>query len=85
MTCLKNQSLLFLSGIVLAPLSLLAQGKVANCRDLKPDDFRKVDLVNKTNHPALSEPLQLDIAPDGRVFWVERVSGLVKVWNPTDK
>jgi cytochrome c len=32
----------------------------------------------------LSDPLQLDIAQDGRVFFVER-KGLVKMWEPTSR
>ena len=32
----------------------------------------------------LSDPLQLDIAKDGRVFFVER-NGAVKMWGPTSR
>ncbi len=30
------------------------------------------------------DPMELSVAKDGRVFWVER-DGLVKMWKPTDK
>lgn len=54
------------------------------CPDLKEGDFRKVSLIDKVNHPALNEPIKLDVAPDGRVFFIER-GGAIKRWDPKDK
>src|SRR4051794_17878414 len=39
-------------------------------------DFQKVTLDDNTQNP-----MQLDIAPDGRVFYVER-DGRVQIWKP---
>src|SRR6185503_17307304 len=41
-------------------------------------NFQKVILDNN-----LSDPMQIEIAPDGRVFYVQR-GGAVKVYNPTN-
>src|ERR1041385_3331230 len=40
------------------------------------NEFRKVVLAQKLN-----DPMELSIAPDGRVFFAER-SGALKIWKP---
>src|SRR5947199_8312314 len=40
------------------------------------NQFRKVVLAKQ-----LSDPMELSVAPDGRVFFIER-SGALKVWKP---
>src|ERR1044072_2211455 len=39
-------------------------------------DFQKVTLDDNTQNP-----MQLDVAPDGRVFYIER-DGRVQIWKP---
>lgn len=70
----------------LGPQSARAQDKFqyAGCPDVSIADFRKVSLVDKTNHADLNEPLKMALARDGRLFFVERM-GKVKVWDPTTK
>lgn len=51
--------------------------------------FRKVILdadqeVNGQIEDTLKDPMELSVAPDGRVFYVER-AGVVKMWNPKTK
>ncbi len=44
-------------------------------------NWRKVDLVTSMSDPTLNSPMSLEVAPDGRVFFVER-GGAVKIYNP---
>ena len=51
--------------------------------------FRKVILdadreVNGEMQDTVKDPMELAVAPDGRVFWAER-AGVVKMWNPSTK
>src|SRR6187549_220132 len=52
-----------------------------NCTDVSSADFTKVVLVNKTIDPSLSEPIRMDFAPDGRIFYAER-KGKIKIFKP---
>ncbi len=58
-----------------------AQFTYPGCPDLQAGDFRKVSLVDKTSYPDLDEPIKMDVAHDGRVFWIER-AGAVRRWDP---
>jgi glucose/arabinose dehydrogenase/type 1 glutamine amidotransferase len=45
-------------------------------------NWRKVDLAtNAVNPTNVSNPMSLEVAPDGRVFFVE-IAGAVKIYNP---
>src|SRR5436190_5032334 len=60
-------------------LLLLASLLFPICRGQDSARFEKEVLV-----PGLSDPLQMDIATDGRVFFVER-KGAVKMWEPATR
>lgn len=66
---------------LLVPDTARSQFSHPGCADLKAGDFRKVSLVDKQNHSALNEPIKMDVARDGRVYWIER-AGAIKVWHP---
>ena len=69
--------------LVFGSQSILAQTlSYAGCADVTKADFLKVPLVTRTDHK-IEEPIQMAIAQDGRIFWVER-AGLARVWNPAD-
>jgi cytochrome c len=70
--------------VIAFTLPAIAQFSYPNCTDLKDGDFRKLSLIDKINHPELTEPMKLDIAKDGRLFWIER-AGAVKVYEPGSK
>lgn len=70
---------LFGSGLLPAEAQSLS---FAGCADVTKADFQKVPLVTQIGHQ-IWEPIQMAIAKDGRVFWVER-AGLTRVWNPAD-
>ena len=51
--------------------------------------YRKVILaadseVNGELQDTIKDPMELAVAPDGRVFWAER-AGVVKMWKPDTK
>src|SRR3954469_26026104 len=59
-----------------ALLVVLAWTSVARAQDPVATDFQKVTLDDNT-----SNPMELDVAPDGRVFYIER-DGRLQVWKP---
>lgn len=69
---------------ILVVFDAFGQRSIPGCPDPADGDFRKVSLVDKVNHGALNEPIKLDVARDGRVFFIER-GGAVKRWSPVDK
>src|SRR4051794_386796 len=60
-----------------ALLACLIWSGAARAQTPVAGDFQKVTLDDNT-----SNPMELDIAPDGRVFYIER-DGRVMVWKPT--
>src|SRR5262245_60846067 len=58
-----------LFGVLLGGGTALAQAPTAS-------DFQKVTLDDNTQNP-----MELDVAPDGRVFYIER-DGRLQVWKP---
>jgi cytochrome c len=62
----------FLSLLVLCALNLSAA-------ESTPNEFRKVVLAQ-----GLNDPMELSVAKDGRVFFIER-GGAVKIWKPDTK
>ena len=62
----------------------LAQHSWTGCADLKDGDFRKVSLVDRSNYPALGEPVKMDIAKDGSIYWMER-GGAFRKWDAHTK
>src|SRR6187399_3176806 len=63
--------------LVAALLFAFGIGGVAQAQDPVAADFQKVTLDENTQNP-----MELDVAPDGRVFYIER-DGRVQIWNPT--
>jgi PKD repeat protein len=67
---------------ILGGLQTAARDKAADCgndqRQAPPaaGDFEKVTLDDDTQNP-----MELDVAPDGRVFYIER-DGRVQIWSP---
>jgi cytochrome c len=51
----------------------------AGCTDVTAADFKDSVLVNKTKDPTLEEPVGMSIGKDGRVFFAERASGILKM------
>ncbi len=49
------------------------------CADLVAADFKDVVLVNTAKDPSLSEPVGMSIGKDGRVFFTERGTGVMKM------
>lgn len=64
----------------LTPAQSLTYG---TCPAVTKADFTKVPVVTRADHQ-INEPLQMAIAKDGRIFWVERI-GPVRMYNPVDK
>jgi glucose/arabinose dehydrogenase len=68
--------------LLLVVLALIGQGAPALAQETDPLDpyaagaFEKVVLDSTT-----TDPIELDVAPDGRVFFIER-RGVIKVWHP---
>src|SRR3954454_11600915 len=59
-----------------ALLVVLVWTGVARAQDPVASDFQKVTLDDNTQNP-----MELDVAPDGRVFYIER-DGRLQVWKP---
>jgi cytochrome c len=68
----------FLSLIVLCAVSLMSS-RAAENETSNTNQFRKVVLAH-----GLNDPMELSVAKDGRVFFVER-GGAVKIWKPDTK
>src|SRR3954453_9020611 len=51
-------------------------GSPARAQDPVASDFQKVTLDDNTQNP-----MELDVAPDGRVFYIER-DGRLQIWKP---
>jgi PKD repeat protein/plastocyanin len=68
---------------ILGGLQTASRNQAADCgddaREAPPvaGDFEKVTLDDDT-----ANPMELDVAPDGRVFYIER-DGRVQIWSPT--
>ena len=56
---------------------VLGWSGVAQAQDPVAGDFQKVTLDENTQNP-----MELDVAPDGRVFYIER-DGRLMIWKPT--
>jgi len=61
-----------------------AAGVTSDCGEPRqaspqPDDFEIVPIDTETE-----SPMELDVAQDGRVFYVERITGELNVWNPVN-
>ncbi len=65
-----------LAALTAAILACLVWTGVAGAQAPTAADFQKVTLDDNTQNP-----MQLDIAPDGRVFYVER-DGRLQIWKP---
>jgi cytochrome c len=66
---------------ILGGIQTAAQAEDADCGEPRqstpsPVDFEKITLDDDTENP-----FELDIAPDGRVFYIER-NGEVNIWKP---
>src|SRR5215218_9096316 len=59
-----------------ALLVVLAWSGEARAQDPVAADFQKVTLDDNTQNP-----MELDVAPDGRVFYIER-DGRLQIWKP---
>ncbi|MEW6302261.1 MAG: PQQ-dependent sugar dehydrogenase [Verrucomicrobiota bacterium] len=96
----KRMLLLVLAAALLPGISLHAQNSQKPAGEAKPaqfahmgeqtdGSFRKVVLVadkqvNGTQQDTLKDPMELAVAPDGRVFFVQR-GGELMVWEPAAK
>src|ERR1051325_2035918 len=60
-----------------AVLASLCWTSVARAQDPVAGDFQKVTLDDNTQNP-----MELDVAPDGRVFYIER-DGRLQIWKPS--
>ena len=65
-----------LAALTAAILACLIWTGAASAQAPTAADFQKVTLDDNTQNP-----MQLDVAPDGRVFYVER-DGRVQIWKP---
>jgi len=60
----------------------LARAQAADpCMNVADSELKKVSLVST----GLANPMELAIAPDNRIFIVERVSGNIKIYDPATK
>ena len=57
-------------------MAALMSASLAAAQDPVAGDFQKVTLDDNTQNP-----MELDIAPDGRVFYIER-DGRLQIWKP---
>src|ERR1700712_2885035 len=64
------------AALAAAILACLIWTGVARAQAPVASDFQKVTLDDNTQNP-----MQLDVAPDGRVFYIER-DGRVRIWKP---
>src|SRR6201991_4774936 len=64
------------SAVLAASLACLGTATTARAQAPVASDFQKVTLDDNTQNP-----MQLDVAPDGRVFYVER-DGRLQIWKP---
>ncbi|HWK28422.1 MAG TPA: ThuA domain-containing protein [Solirubrobacter sp.] len=64
------------AAVIAAVLACLLWTGMARAQAPVASDFQKVTLDDNTQNP-----MQLDIAPDGRVFYIER-DGRVQIWKP---
>jgi hypothetical protein len=69
--------------------SPVASGSTASVWMPPESSFKKVildedALVDGVRKDTIVDPMELTVAPDGRVFWVER-AGVVKLWKPDTK
>src|ERR1700753_3551310 len=62
--------------VLAAVVACLCWAATARAQQPAASDFQKVTLDDNTQNP-----MQLDVAPDGRVFYVER-DGRVRIWKP---
>ena len=68
---------------ILGGLETASRNQSADCGDTQrqappsESDFEKVTLDDDTQNP-----MELDVAPDGRVFYIER-DGRLQIWSPT--
>src|SRR4051812_462269 len=63
-------------------LANLARAQAADpCLNVADTELKKVSLVST----GLANPMELAIAPDNRIFIVERVSGNIKIYDPATK
>src|SRR5262245_21599739 len=65
-----------LAALTAAILACLMWTGAAGAQAPTAADFQKVTLDDNTQNP-----MQLDVAPDGRVFYIER-DGRVQIWKP---
>src|SRR6201991_2896337 len=61
---------------LIALLACLCWTPAAQARRPAAGDFQKVTLDDNTQNP-----MELDVAPDGRVFYIER-DGRLMIWKP---
>src|SRR3954465_13240330 len=65
-----------IAAVVAALFACLLWARAARAQTPVAGDFQKVTLDDNTQNP-----MELDIAPDGRVFYIER-DGRLMVWKP---
>jgi len=70
----RRTMVVFVGVVIALAASLL--GASAAWAQFDADDFRKVQLVDTTLNP-----MEIEVAPDGTVFYIER-RGVVGVWDP---
>src|SRR6201991_1496879 len=66
-----------LAAVAATLLVVLGWSGAAHAQDPVAADFQKVTLDDNTQNP-----MELDVAPDGRVFYIER-DGRLRIWKPT--
>lgn len=66
----------------LAGLATLARAQASDpCLNVADSELKKVSIIST----GLANPMELAIAPDNRIFIVERVSGKIKIYDPATK
>nr|MDQ3002805.1 PQQ-dependent sugar dehydrogenase [Fibrobacterota bacterium] len=81
MKILKTQVLVGAILLAGSATSIFAQLKYTGCADVTKADFKKVPLVTSSQH-RIEEPIQMALAKDGRIFWIER-TGMLRMWEPS--